>query len=76
LLTHKKALIISTTIFDKASYDQGLRAAMKTLVDDFALHYPGIKTVEHEYFYAVHGADLATRQAWLERAHVLAACRT
>jgi NAD(P)H dehydrogenase (quinone) len=71
LLTHKKALIISTTLFDKESYDAGLGVAMKILVDDFALRYPGIQKVEHEYFYAVHGADAPARQAYLERAYQL-----
>jgi NAD(P)H dehydrogenase (quinone) len=68
---HKKALIISTTIFDQAAYDAGLRDAMKTLVDDFALRYPGIEKVEHVYFHAVHGADDATRKNYLERSYDL-----
>lgn len=71
LLKHKKALVISTTIFDKQSYDSGLGAAMKMLIDDFALHYPGIEKVEHVYFYAVHGADDATRKAYLDQANAL-----
>ncbi len=44
---------------------------MKTLVDDFALRYPGIQKVEHVYFHAVHGADDSTRKAWLEQAYGL-----
>jgi NAD(P)H dehydrogenase (quinone) len=44
---------------------------MKVLIDDFALHYPGIETIQHEYFYAVHGADLAARHAYLERAFII-----
>ncbi len=71
LLTHEKALIINTTIWDEQSYDAGLRDAMKALVDEYALIYPGVKSVEHVYFYAVHGADEATRRAWLERAYDL-----
>jgi NAD(P)H dehydrogenase (quinone) len=70
-LTHAKALIIQTTIFDKRAYDAGLREAMRTVIDEFTLTYPGIRHVEHEYFYAVHGADDATRQRYLERAHAL-----
>jgi putative NADPH-quinone reductase len=35
----------------------------------FALRYPGIKCVKHEYFFAVHGADEATRRAYLDRAY-------
>jgi NAD(P)H dehydrogenase (quinone) len=71
LLTHKKALIISTTIFDQAAYDAGLGAAMRTLVDDFSLRYPGIQSVEHVYFHAVHGADDRTRKGYLERSYDL-----
>jgi NAD(P)H dehydrogenase (quinone) len=71
LLKHKKALIINTTIFDEQSYKGDLAAAMKISIDDFALRYPGVQSVEHAYFHAVHGADDATRQAYLERAYSL-----
>jgi hypothetical protein len=62
-LTHAKALIIQTTIFDKRAYDAGLRDAMRVVIDEFTLTYPGIKHVEREYFYAVHGADDARRRS-------------
>ena len=68
LLRHKKALIINTTIFDKRAYDEGLREGMKTLVDDFCLRYPGIEDVTHIYFHAVHGADKATCESYLDEA--------
>lgn len=71
LLTHEKALIMQTTIWNGASYDAGLKAAMKLLVDEYALRYPGIKRVEHEFFHAVNGADDATRRAYLDRAYRL-----
>lgn len=71
LLQHKKALILNTTIFDEDAYRAGLGEAMKKLIDDFALSYPGIQKVEHVYFYAVHGADDATRSRYLERAYSL-----
>jgi NAD(P)H dehydrogenase (quinone) len=71
LLKHEKALIIQTTIFDERAYRAGLRDAMTALIDEYALRYPGIKRVEHEYFYAVHGADDATRRGYLERAYRL-----
>jgi NAD(P)H dehydrogenase (quinone) len=71
LLTHEKALIMQTTIFDEQAYRAGLRDAMTALIDEYALRYPGIKRVEHEYFYAVHGADDATRCGYLERAYSL-----
>jgi NAD(P)H dehydrogenase (quinone) len=70
-LTHQKALIIQTTIFDKHAYDAGLREAMRMVIDEFTLTYPGIKSVQHEYFYAVHGADDATRLSYLEKAYAL-----
>jgi NAD(P)H dehydrogenase (quinone) len=71
LLRHEKALILQSTIFDQRAYDAGLRQAMTTLVDEFALRYPGIKRVERETFYAVYGASDATRREYLERAYVL-----
>jgi NAD(P)H dehydrogenase (quinone) len=71
LLKHEKALIIQTTIWDEASYDAGLKAAMKLLVDEYALRFPGIQRVEHEYFHAVHGADDPKRRAYLDRAYRL-----
>jgi NAD(P)H dehydrogenase (quinone) len=71
LLKHEKALIMSTTIFDERSYEAELGSAMKTLIDDFALRYPGIRSVEHVYFYAVYGADDETRRRYLDRAYSL-----
>jgi NAD(P)H dehydrogenase (quinone) len=71
LLKHDKALIIQTTIFDERAYQAELGNAMKVLIDEFGFRYPGIKTVEHVYFYAVHGADDATRSSYLERAYRL-----
>jgi NAD(P)H dehydrogenase (quinone) len=70
-LKHKKALIIQTTIFDRRAYDAGLRDAMRMVIDEFTLTYPGIENVTHEYFYAVHGADDATRQGYLDTAYAL-----
>jgi putative NADPH-quinone reductase len=70
-LKHEKALIINTTLFDEKAYEAGLGMAMKTLIDDFSLSYPGVKSVEHVYFYAVHGADDATRREYLHRAYAL-----
>jgi NAD(P)H dehydrogenase (quinone) len=70
-LRHRKALIIQSTIFDRRAYDAGLRDAMRLVIDEFTLTYPGIKNVQHEYFYAVHGADEPTRRGYLARAHTL-----
>lgn len=72
LLKHEKALIINTTIFNEKSYQyRGLREAMRRLIDDFCLHYPGIQTVEHEFFYAVNMADKDSLQGYLARAYRL-----
>ena len=71
LLKHRKALIINTTIFDEAAYRAGLADAMKTLIDEFSLRYPGVQHVEHVYFHAVHGADAATRERYLDQAYRL-----
>ena len=71
LLRHRKALIISTTCFDEAAYRNGLGEAMRLLVDEFALRFPGIQRVEHQYFYAVIMADEATRRRYLETAYRL-----
>ena len=35
------------------------------------LRYPGVKAVEHVYFYAVHGADEAKTSGYLERSYCL-----
>lgn len=71
LLRHEKALIINTTIWDERAYESGLKAAMKTLIDEYTLSYPGIQSVEHVYFHAVHGADDETRRGYLEKAYAL-----
>ncbi len=70
-LTHQKALIINTTIFNEEAYQAGLKQAMTKLIDEFALHYPGIKTVEHEYFHAVNMADEKTLKSYLQSAYQL-----
>jgi NAD(P)H dehydrogenase (quinone) len=70
-LRHKKALILSTTLFDERSYQTELAPAMKVLLDDFAFRFPGIEQVEHEYFYAVNASSPETRQKYLERARAL-----
>lgn len=71
LLTHEKALVINTTIFNEDAYRSGFGDAMKRLTDDWCLRYPGIKTVDHVFFYAVNGADDETRRRYLDRAYRL-----
>jgi NAD(P)H dehydrogenase (quinone) len=71
-LKRRKTLIINTTIFDERAYNAGLRDAMTKRGDEFCLLYPGIQQVQHEYFYAVHGANAASLEKYLGRAYALA----
>jgi NAD(P)H dehydrogenase (quinone) len=71
LLHHEKALVITTTMFSEDDYKGALGQAMTTVVDNFALRYPGIKQVEHVYFHGVPVVDDRTRQGYLERAYCL-----
>jgi NAD(P)H dehydrogenase (quinone) len=71
LLHHEKALVISTTLFKEEDYKADWEAPMTRIIDDWGLRYPGIKKVEHIYFYGVPIADDKTRQGYLERAYQL-----
>jgi NAD(P)H dehydrogenase (quinone) len=71
LFKHEKALIISTTLFNEKAYLAGLGPAMKRLIDDFGFRYPGIKNVEHVFFYSVSAVDAVTRQSYLQQAYCL-----
>ena len=41
------------------------------IIDDWGLRYPGVKKVDHVYFYRAAVADEKTRRAYLERAYTL-----
>jgi len=71
LLHHQKALIINTTLFSEQDYKNALEAPMKHIIDDWGLRYPGVKKIEHVYFYQVPVTDEQTRQGYLERAYEL-----
>jgi NAD(P)H dehydrogenase (quinone) len=71
LLHHEKALVISTTLFSEEDYQAGLAAPMKWIIDDWGLRYPGVKKVEHVYFYRAPVTDDETRQGYLKRAYEL-----
>lgn len=72
LLKHEKALILNTTLFNEEAYHSlGLEESMKRLMDEWCFCFPGIQKVEHVYFYAVNGAEDATKQSYLQRAYVL-----
>jgi NAD(P)H dehydrogenase (quinone) len=71
LLQHEKALIINTTLFGEKDYQSALEAPMTRIIDDWGLRYPGVKKVEHVYFYQVSATDVETRRSYLERAYQL-----
>jgi NAD(P)H dehydrogenase (quinone) len=71
LLQHEKALVISTTLFNEENYKADWEAPMSRIIDDWGLRYPGVKKVEHVYFYRVPVADDETRRSYLERAYKL-----
>ena len=71
LLKHDKALVINTTLFSETDYKAGLEEPMTRIIDDWGLRYPGVKKVEHVYFYRAAIADRETLQGYLERAYQL-----
>ena len=44
---------------------------MKRLIDDFGSHYPGVKKVEHVYFYSVGAVGVDIRRDDLHEAYRL-----
>ena len=71
LLQHEKALVISTTLFKEEDYKADWQYPMTRIIDDWGLRYPGVKKVEHVYFYGVPAVDDETRQGYLERSYQL-----
>ena len=71
LFKHEKALLISTTLFNEQAYNDGFRDAMTRLIDDFGFRYPGVKQVEHVYFYSVGAVDADVRRGYLQEAYRL-----
>ena len=71
LLHHQRVLIMSSTIFNKQAYDDGIRDAIGKVIDGWGFRFPGIQDVEHVYFYAATSASPALIQDYLEQAHQL-----
>lgn len=44
---------------------------MTRIINDWGLRYPGVKQVEHVYFYGVPVVDDETRRSYLKRAYRL-----
>ncbi len=69
LLKHEKALVMTPTLFKEEDYQRaGLEKAMTTMIDDWGLRYPGIRKVEHVYFYGVSRDNAG---AYLQQAYRL-----
>jgi NAD(P)H dehydrogenase (quinone) len=71
LLRHRRALIMSSTIFNEQAYDDGIRDAIARVIDDWAFRYPGIEQVDHVYFYGATAAPPETIQRYLAHAYEL-----
>jgi NAD(P)H dehydrogenase (quinone) len=71
LLHHEKALVITTTLFREEDYRTHWQEPMTRIVDDWGLRYPGVKKVEHVYFYRAAVADEKTIRDYLERSYTL-----
>ena len=71
LLHHRRALIMTSTIFGKHAYDDGIRDAIGTVIDDWAFRFPGIADVEHVYFYAATSATPDLVRQYFEQAYQL-----
>ena len=68
LMHHDKALVMTPTLFSEADYKADWEEPMRRIIDDWGLRYPGVKHVEHVYFYgaampptAIEGTCAAVR---------------
>lgn len=71
LLHHKRALIMTSTIFDKAAYDAGVRDAIGKVLDEWGFRFPGIEDVEHVYFYTATSATPELVEQYFQQAYDL-----
>ena len=71
LLHHRRALIMTSTIFNEHAYDDGVRDAISRTIDDWAFRYPGINEVDHVYYYGATAAPPETIQRYLAHAYEL-----
>ena len=72
LLRHKKALVISTTMFEEAFYEaSGIGDAMKRIVDASLKEMCGIKQVEQIFLCGPGEVDAEARKGYLELAYRL-----
>jgi len=62
---------LSITLFSEEDDKADWEAPMTRMIDDWGLRYPGVKKVEHVYFYRVPVASEETKRVYLERAYKL-----
>ena len=62
---------MTSTLFDQSAYDAGVRDAMDKVIDEWTFRYPGIRDVEHVYFYAAATASPQTIASYLDLAYAL-----
>ena len=71
LLRHRRALIMTSTLFGEQTYDGPVRDAMTRLIADWGLRVPGIKDVEHVFFHGATSAPPDVIARYLEQAREL-----
>jgi NAD(P)H dehydrogenase (quinone) len=62
---------MTSTIFNEAAYDDGLRDAIAKVMDEWGFRYPGIADVEHVYFYAATSATPELVHRYFHQAYEL-----
>lgn len=71
MLWHRKALLITPTLFSETDYEGQWREPVTRTLDDWCFRHPGVEQVEHVYFYRAAVADRATLRRYLERSYLL-----
>ncbi len=62
---------MTSTIFDKDSYDAGVRDAIGKILGAWGFRFPGIADVELVYFYAVTSAPPERVHQYFDQAYEL-----
>jgi NAD(P)H dehydrogenase (quinone) len=71
LMHREDALVMTTTLFCEADYEADWKEPMTRIIDDWGLRYPGVKHVEHIYFYEAAIAEPPKLREYLRRAYTL-----
>jgi NAD(P)H dehydrogenase (quinone) len=62
---------MTSTIFDKNAYDDGIRDAIGKVIDEWGFRFPGIQDVEHVYFYGATSATPELVNQYFQQAYEL-----